>query len=105
MTKQPNQVKRSATVFPKHRKALVRLGENIRLACKRRKYSQSLIARRTGLSRLTVRRIEQGDPGVSIGHYLAMLSVLGLADDFTKVAGDDELGRKLQDIRLAGNSQ
>jgi DNA-binding XRE family transcriptional regulator len=67
---------------------------------KRRGYTQVLISERTGLSRLTIRKIEKGDPSVSIGHYLAVLSVLGLAEDFARVAADDELGRKLQDIKL-----
>lgn len=80
------------------------VGENIRLAYKRRKYSQTLIAERTGLSCLTVRKIEKGDPGVSIGHYIAVLSVIGLAEDLAKVAADDEQGRKLQDIELLGES-
>ncbi len=92
--------KRSAAVFPKNKKVLSVLGENIKLACKRRGYSQSLIAERTGLSRLTVRKIQQGDSTVSIGHYVAVLGVLGLVDDFSAVASDDELGRKLQDIKL-----
>jgi len=92
--------KRSAVLFPKNKKVLDQLGENIKLACKRRGYTQVLISERTGLSRLTIRRVLQGDSGVSIGHYVAVLSVLGLTDDFTKVASDDELGRKLQDIKL-----
>ncbi|VAW54258.1 HipB protein @ Antitoxin HigA [hydrothermal vent metagenome] len=94
--------KRSAPLFPKNKKILSEFGENIKLACKRRKYTQSLIADRTGLSRATVRKIEQGDPTVSIGHYVAVLGVLGLVEDFAKVASDDELGRKLQDIKLKG---
>ena len=92
--------KRSATVFPKNQKVLNQFGENIKLAYRRRGYSQLLISERTGLSRLTIRRIEQGDPKVSIGHYVSVLSVLGLVEDFAKIASDDELGRKLQDIRL-----
>jgi len=92
--------KRKATVFPKNQKVLSLLGENIKLACKRRGYTQSIIAERTGLSRLTVRKIQKGDSTVSIGHYVAVLSVLGLAEDLSKVASDDELGRKLQDIKL-----
>jgi len=92
--------KRSASIFPKNQKILSILGENIKLACKRRGYSQILIAERTGLSRLTVRKIQQGESTVSIGHYVAVLSVIGLVDDFAKVARDDELGRKLQDIKL-----
>jgi transcriptional regulator with XRE-family HTH domain len=94
--------KRSAPVFPKNQRVLAQLGENIKLASKRRKYTQSLIAERTGLSRLTIRKIEQGDPTVSMGHYVSVLSVLGLVGDFARVASDDELGRKLQDIKLLG---
>jgi len=97
--------KRKASVFPKNQKVLALLGENIKLACKRRGYSQSLIAERTGLSRLTIRKIQKGDSTVSIGHYVAVLSVLGLVDDFAKVASDDELGRKLQDIKLISSSK
>jgi len=96
--------KRRAPVFPKNRKVLSLLGENMKLAYKRRGYTQSLIAERTGLSRLTVRKIEQGDPTVSIGHYVAVLNVLGMVEDFAKVASDDELGRKLQDIKLKGHN-
>ena len=92
--------KRSAVVFPKNQKILAQLGENIKLACRRRDYTQVLISERTGLSRLTIRRIEQGDPRVSIGHYVLVLGVLGLVEDFAKIANDDELGRKLQDIKL-----
>ena len=96
--------KRSAPVFPKNQKVLSLLGENIKLACKRRGYSQSLIAERTGLSRNTIRKIEQGDSKVSIGHYVAVLGVLGMVEDLAKVASDDELGRKLQDIKLMSKS-
>ena len=103
-TKEESQ-KRSAIVFPKHRKVLEQFGENIKLACKRRGYTQVLISERTGLSRLTIRKIENGDPKVSIGHYVAVLSVLGLTEGFAEVASDDELGRKLQDIKLMGKQQ
>lgn len=92
--------RRKAVVFPSNQNYLSQLGENIRLAYKRRKYTQKLLSERTGLSRMTIRKIEQGDPTVSIGHYVAVLGVLGLASDLTLVAKDDELGRKLQDIAL-----
>ncbi len=76
------------------------MGERIKLATKRRGFTQRLIAERTGLSHPTLRKIERGDPTVSIGHYVVVLSVLGLVEDLDKVALDDELGRKLQDIKL-----
>lgn len=87
-------------MFPGDRRLLENLGDNIKLARKRRGYTQVVISERTGLSRVTIRKIEKGDSGVSIGHYLAVLSVLGLAEDLAKVALDDTLGRKLQDIKL-----
>ena len=96
----PSARRRSAIVFPKNRRWLEQLGENIKLARKRRGYTQVLISQRTGLSRLTIRKIEQGDPTVSIGHYVAILGVLGLAGDVAHVAKDDALGRKVQDIKL-----
>ena len=92
--------KRTATLFPKQEAILVQLGENIRLAAKRRKLTQTQMAERTGLSKPTLRKIERGDGSVSMGHYLLVLSVLGLADDLIEVARDDALGRKLQDIEL-----
>ncbi len=46
-----------------------------------------------------MRRIQQGEPTVSLGHYVAVLSVLGLVGDLAQVADDDALGRKLQDIQ------
>ena len=92
--------RRKAVVFPKQQQILNVLGENIKLARKRRKLTQQIISDRTGISRVTLRKIEKGDLTVSIGHYLSVLGVLGLADDLTKVALDDELGRKLQDAKL-----
>ena len=97
-----NQKQRKAIVFPKNQKVLGILGENIKLARKRRKYTQALISERTGLSRVTIRKIENGDSTVSIGHYMIVLSVLNLAGDLANVAKDDELGRKLRDIDLLG---
>lgn len=95
-----NENKRSATIFPKDKAILEIMGEQIKLAIKRRAYTQTLVANRTGLSRVTIRRITEGSPNVSLGHYFVVLTVLGLEKDFLKIAADDELGRKLQDIEL-----
>lgn len=97
--------RRQAVVFPKEQKILQQLGENIRLAMKRRKITQTMIAERTGLSKPTLRNIERGESTVSIGHYLRVLSVLGLAEDLARVAADDDMGRKLQDIELLKTSK
>jgi len=92
--------RRKAVIFPKQQQTLNVLGENIKLARKRRQLTQQLVSDRTGISRVTLRKIEKGEPTVSIGHYISVLGVLGLASDLGGVASDDELGRKLQDAKL-----
>ncbi|HET55901.1 MAG TPA: XRE family transcriptional regulator [Ignavibacteria bacterium] len=87
-------------ISPKTKRILIRLGENIKLARLRRKLSAEQISERAGISRPTLLAIEKGSPSVSIGSYVDVLFVLGLADDLLNVASDDELGRKLQDAKL-----
>jgi len=43
--------------------------------------------------------IENGKAGINIGYYLLVLQVLGLESDFLFFAKDDELGRKLPDVK------
>ncbi|AVY93786.1 DNA-binding XRE family transcriptional regulator [Microvirgula sp. AG722] len=77
-------------------------GERLQLARNRRKLSATLFAERIGVSRNTLQRVEDGDPGVSLGTYLRALRVLGLEDNLDALARDDELGRKLQDMASMG---
>ncbi len=79
---------------------LKQLGENIRLSRLRRKISAALLAERAGITRVTLKKIECGDPGTSLGAYAHVLQSLGLAQDLSLIARDDELGRKLQDIGM-----
>ncbi|MCK5857181.1 MAG: helix-turn-helix transcriptional regulator [Bacteroidales bacterium] len=89
-------------VFPKHQKILNLMGENIKLARKRRKLTAVQVAERARISRNTLYLLEKGSSSVSIGALFNVLRVLNLQDDFLKLAADDELGRKLQDIELMG---
>ena len=91
-------------LLPKFQKILEQMGENIRLARKRRNLTTMQVAERAGIDRTTFYHIEKGNPSVSIGAYFNVLRVLGLQDDFLKLAADDEFGRKLQDLRLIGKS-
>ena len=87
-------------IFPQHRKIFEQLGENIKLARKRRKLTTIQVAERANINRTTLYHIEQGKPSVAIGAYFNVLRVLNLHEDFLKLAGDDEFGRKLQDMDL-----
>jgi len=89
-------------ILPKHQKMLEQLGENIKLARKRRKLTAIQVAERANISRNTLYLLEKGNSSVSIGALFNVLRVFGLQDDFLKLAADDELGRKLQDLGLLG---
>jgi transcriptional regulator with XRE-family HTH domain len=93
-------MKKSIVLLPKAQKAASILGENIRLARLRRKYSTQQISERADISRPTLVSIEKGNPNVSIGAYIRVLFVLGLEKDILNIAKDDELGRRLQDAKL-----
>lgn len=92
--------KKKQILFPKHKEVLKQMGENIKLARKRRKLTQEQVAERADIVRSTLYLIESGNPSVAVGAYFNVLRVLGLQDDFLKLAADDEFGRKLQDLDL-----
>ncbi|MBN8652506.1 MAG: helix-turn-helix transcriptional regulator [Cytophagales bacterium] len=87
-------------LLPKILKILTELGENIKLARLRRKLSAAQVAERANIARTTLWAIEKGSPQVAIGLYIQVLFVLGLEKDFLQVAGNDPLGRRLQDAKL-----
>lgn len=89
-------------LFPKHQKILQIIGENIKLARKRRKLTTVQVSERANIDRTTLYQIEKGSPSVSFGAYFNVLRVLGLQDDFLRLAADDDQGRKLQDLDLLG---
>jgi transcriptional regulator with XRE-family HTH domain len=87
-------------IFPKHQEIMEQLGENIKLARKRRKLTTMQVSERTDINRTTLYQIEKGSSSVAIGAYFNVLRTLGLQDDFLKLAADDIYGRKLQDLGL-----
>ena len=76
------------------------MGEQIMMARKRRHLSMQDVADRATVTRLTVSKVEKGDPTVSMGIYARVLFALNLENDITLLASDDALGRQLQDAEL-----
>ncbi len=97
--------KKNIIILPKTKRILEEMGENIKLARLRRKFSSEQVAERANISRPTLSSIEKGAPTVSIGSYLLVLQVLGLEKDFLLLAKDDVLGRKLQDANISTNER
>lgn len=91
---------KKAIILPRYQKIFEQIGENIKLARKRRKLTTEQVSERAGVHRATLHRIEKGDPAVAIGLYFNVFKVLNLQDDFLKLGLDDTFGRKLQDLDL-----
>ena len=84
------------------RRALRKLGSDIREARRRRGLPAEVVAERAFTSRPTLRRIEAGDTGVSMGIYAAVLQALGLLDGLEQLAdpGRDETGLAMTSAAL-----
>jgi len=79
-------------------KTLRKLGKDISDARRRRRIAMELMSERAGFSRITLSKIEKGNPGVSIGAYASALFVLGMADHLGQVAdaSRDKVGHELE---------
>jgi transcriptional regulator with XRE-family HTH domain len=86
--------------FPSETRLLADFGKRLRLARLRRRLTTTTVAERCGISRPTLAKVERGDPSVTFGTYLRVLSIYGLEGDLASVAADDALGRRLQDLAL-----
>ncbi len=94
---------RSRTPLPLPiKKALRKLGQDIRDGRLRRRIPMELMAERAGTSRATLTRIEKGDGSVSLGIYASVLFVLGLSDRLADLADlqHDAVGRTLEEENL-----
>jgi transcriptional regulator with XRE-family HTH domain len=87
----------TAKTLPETEGLLTDLGHRLRAARLRRGLSAAIVSSRAGMSLMTLRAIENGRAGVTMGAYLAVLQTLGLEKSLALVAQDDPLGRQLQD--------
>lgn len=90
----------SRPLFPQTQRRAEALGERLRLARLRRRISLTELAARVDATRPTLARLERGDLSASLGLLARVLSVFALEADLDQLARDDELGQRLQDIRL-----
>lgn len=94
---------RATTTLPRAaRQALIKLGEDITVARKKRRISTVSMAERAFISRGTLYKVEKGDPSVSMGIYAAVLSLLGLIEGLGNLAdrSTDTLGLDIEEDRL-----
>lgn len=87
-------------LFPNQKDIVEQLGEDIKLARKRRKLTTKQVAERAGINRTTLYKIEKGNYSVSFGAYVNVLRVFNLEKNILDLAKNDILGRKLQDLEL-----
>ena len=94
-----------SVLFPKQLKILTLFGEDLLLALKRRGLTKKMLCERTGFDHKTVNKVFAGDPGVAIGTYLKIMAVMGMESNLSEMAAHDELGIKLQNIKLLEGSK
>ena len=84
------------------RRALRKLGQDIRDARLRRRIPMTLMAERASITRATLAKIERGDPGVALGNYTSVLFALGMAERVGELADPrtDIVGLSLEEERL-----
>jgi transcriptional regulator with XRE-family HTH domain len=71
---------------PKVADAVSRLGDHIRIARKRREMTLEDLASRMFVTRKTLSRLENGDPGVSLAVLASALWALGFEQDIMEIA-------------------
>lgn len=84
------------------RRALAKLGADIRSARIRRRIPMMLMAERAFISRTTLGKVEKGEPAVSLGVYATVMSLLGMASRLADLADvrSDDVGLSLDEDRL-----
>jgi transcriptional regulator with XRE-family HTH domain len=83
-------------------RALEKLGRDISFARRRRQMPQAMLAERIGVSVMTVRRMEDGNPNISLRTLARTLHVFGELERLKQIldSSEDTIGLTLMDERL-----
>lgn len=92
--------KKRIVMYPASMKEMDALGQRLKDARLRRRFSMETVCARADISRPTLYKVEKGDPTVAIGIYVNVLRVLGLIEDLGMIAKEDTIGRRIQDEML-----
>lgn len=85
----------------KAKEALTQLGDQIRMARKRRQWTIAELAKKIGVSSPTLIALEKGEPTVSVGVLVSTLWTLGLETELCNLANPNDIeGIKLMNTRL-----
>ena len=92
--------RKPAPLLPATEALLIQFGDRLRLARLRRRLSAKQVAERAGMAPMTLRSLERGGAGVTMGAYIAVMQVLGIEKDLDLLGKADPVGRELQDAQL-----
>ena len=100
---------KAPAIPPKATDTLLQLGGQIRAHRKALRINATAAAEAAGISRVTLHRIEKGEPAVTIGAYLNVMTALGMRlgvmPDAVPAAGDRMAGWIPARVRLADYPQ
>jgi transcriptional regulator with XRE-family HTH domain len=88
---------KGSPVYPQVARGLAKLGRDISLARRRRRIAAEDFARQMGVSRATLHRLENGDPGISLNTLTMAMFVLGRLNAVSELAdpAKDDVGMML----------
>ncbi|NEI66516.1 helix-turn-helix domain-containing protein [Rhizobium leguminosarum] len=85
MTTKVKMTKGGAVIHLQVERVIEKIGADISLARRARRMAVDDFARRIGVSRTTLHRLESGDPGISLNTFVMALHALGRLDALAQI--------------------